>query len=63
MQRPLGQAKTEVMFTERMPDGVLLVVTDAEEGGGFGDDGWRRVGCCVHGTATVAISLFPEECR
>lgn len=27
-----------------VPDAVTLVVVDADEGGGFGDDGWWSVG-------------------
>lgn len=37
----------------RVPDAVLFVVVDADEGGGFGDDGWWSMGCGSHGTDTI----------
>jgi hypothetical protein len=48
---------------DRVPDAVLFVVVDADEGGGFGDDECWCVGWSAHGIATIANSLFPRECR
>ena len=40
---------------------VLFVVIDADEGGGFGDDGRWCMGWSAHGTATVANLLSPRK--
>jgi len=37
-------AKVEACGINRVLDAVLFVVVDADEGGGFGDDGRRSVG-------------------
>jgi hypothetical protein len=39
------------------------VVVDADEGGGFGEDGRWCGGSCAHGTLTITNSLSPRECR
>ncbi len=46
-----------------MVNAVLFVVVDADEGGGFGDDGWWCVGWSAHGTDNIANSDLPRECR
>jgi|GEM_PF-2694845 len=46
-----------------MVNAVLFVVVDADEGSGFGDDGWWYVGWSSNGTAIIANSVFPRECR
>lgn len=37
-------AEVAACCIDSMPDTVLFAVVDADEGGSFGDDGWRSVG-------------------
>jgi hypothetical protein len=37
-------AEVAACGSNSVPDAVLFVVVDADEGGSFGDDGWRSVG-------------------
>lgn len=56
-------AEVAACVIDSVPDAVLSVAVDADEGGGFGDDGGWCVGWSAHGTAILANSLSSTEWR